>query len=118
MSKATDLAARAARLAERSETKREDMTEPESSTVEAQAPDRAPRATRRATPRATPVRVTADLAPQSYRALIAYSAELAERFGRAKVPHVEIIRALVDRLEGDPALREAISEDVRMRISN
>lgn len=72
---------------------------------------------RRAAPRAKPVRVTTDLAPQSYRALLAYSASLAEDLGRAKVPHVEVIRALVAELNADPALQATIGKAVRARLS-
>lgn len=106
MSKATDIAARAAKLSERRGGREMtgDATSPTANQV-------------KSAPRAKPVRVTTDLAPQSYRQLVAYCGELAETFGRAKVPHAEVIRALVAQLEADPALRLAIADAVQARMS-
>lgn len=106
MSKATDIAARAAKLSERRggrETPGDTVSSPANQV--------------RSAPRAKPVRVTTDLAPQSYRQLVAYCTELAETFGRAKVPHAEVIRALIGELETDPDLRLVIAEAVRVRMS-
>ncbi|MEB0288538.1 hypothetical protein QN355_18560 [Cryobacterium sp. 10S3] len=61
--------------------------------------------------------MTTDLAPQSYRGLLAYSAGLAEDLGRAKVPHVEVIRALIAELNANPALQETIGKAVRTQLS-
>lgn len=63
-------------------------------------------------PRARPVRITADLAPQSYRALISYCSSLAEELGEARVPHVAVLRALVAQLETDTDLQATIAERV------
>ncbi|MBT1541466.1 hypothetical protein KK103_06795 [Curtobacterium flaccumfaciens pv. flaccumfaciens] len=48
---------------------------------------------------------SADLPSQSYRNFVDYVASLANRFGRARLPHVEIIRALVLELAEDQALQ-------------
>lgn len=101
-----NIAARAAKLGERKGGR--------SAETGAQEPSGA-RAT--VVPRAKPVRVTTDLAPRSYRALVAYCQALAETLGRAKVPHVEVMRALVDQLETDPELQAAIEETLRVRLS-
>lgn len=69
------------------------------------------------TPRAKPVRVTTDLDPQRYRELLTYSADLAENLGRARVPHTEVIRALIDQLQTDPALQSSIADSVAARLS-
>lgn len=66
-------------------------------------------------PRTKPVRVTADLAPQSYRGLVAFCTDLAGQLGRAKVPLVEVIRALVDQLDDDPQLRSQITALIQQR---
>lgn len=98
MSKATDIAARAAKLSER-------------------RPGRETTPTRAAPPRAKPIRVTTDLSPQDYRHLVAYCADLAEHLGQAKVPHTEVIRALINRLEQDSSLRETITDDIKAKLS-
>ena len=67
-----------------------------------------PTASRGHAPRTAPIRITADLAPQSYRALLAYCADLAEEIGQAKVPHVEVIRALISELEVNPGLQRSV----------
>lgn len=106
MSKAADIAARAAKLSERRggrETPGDTVSSPTNQAKSA--------------PRAKPVRVTTDLAPQSYRQLVAYCTELAETFGRAKVPHAEVIRALIAELEADSNLRLVIADSVRARMS-
>lgn len=102
----SDIANRAAKLGERKGGR-----PAESETEET------PVARPRTAPRAKPVRVTTDLAPQSYRALVSYCQDLAENLGRAKVPHVEVIRALVAQLEKDPALQATIESTVRTRLS-
>lgn len=68
------------------------------------------------TPRAKPVRMSTDLAPQSYRALLDYCQDLAAAIGAARVPHTEVIRALVDQLETDPDLQQTIAADVTARL--
>lgn len=104
MSKA-DIAARAARLGERKASRAVEPTSGETPVA------------REPAPRAKPVRVTTDLAPQSYRQLVAYCQRLAEELGRAKVPHVEVIRALVGELETDPELQATIATTVRNVLS-
>lgn len=112
MTSKTELAARAARLSERQPTSR-----PADAAAEPAGESQAVKPTHRPVPRAKPVRVTTDLAPQSYRGLLAYSAGLAEDLGRAKVPHVEVIRALITELNTNPALQETIGKAVRAQLS-
>lgn len=71
-----------------------------------------PAPTPRTVPRAKPIRITTDLAPQSYRALGDFCADLAGTLGRARVPHSEVIRALVAELAADEALRTRVAESV------
>lgn len=63
-------------------------------------------------PRAKPVRLTSTLEPQTYRQLTSFCAEAADAIGAARVPHATVVRALIARLESDPALRSAITDDV------
>ena len=112
MTSKAELAARAARLSGRQPTSRtvDAAAEPAGESQVVKPPHRP-------APRAKPVRVTTDLAPQSYRGLLAYSAGLAEDLGRAKVPHVEVIRALITELNTNPALQETIGKAVRAQLS-
>lgn len=112
MTSKTEMAARAARLAGRQPTNR-----PADAVAEVEGETQTVKPAHRPAPRAKPVRVTTDLAPQSYRGLLAYSAGLAEDLGRAKVPHVEVIRALVNELNTNPALQETIGKAVRTQLS-
>lgn len=81
---------------------------------------RAPRQTAPATeggggagaPRAKEVRLTTTVQPQLYRGLTSFCAETADAIGAARVPHATVVRALIARLETDPALRSAITDDV------
>jgi len=112
MSKADEIRARAARVAQRS------------SQASGPAPDVADEATpARTAPqapvvRSKPVRITADLPPQSYRSLVDYAASLASRFGRARVPHVNVIRALVLELEDDQALQGRIAARIAQDLDD
>ncbi|MGO1489454.1 MAG: hypothetical protein ACTHWA_13025 [Arachnia sp.] len=101
----TDIAARAAKLGDRKGGRATESSVEDQPTVSAPVP------------RAKPVRVTTDLAPQSYRELVAYCQRLAEDLGRAKVPHVEVIRALVGELETNPELQATVANTVRRVLS-
>lgn len=93
MNSNSELAARAARLSQRRS-----------------AEERAP-AVR--APRVRPVRVTTDLPPQTYRFLLSFAAALAEETEQARVPHSDIIRALLAELETDAVLRAAVAARVQ-----
>ncbi|WP_162925059.1 hypothetical protein [Mycetocola zhujimingii] len=62
--------------------------------------------------------MSADLAPQDYRALLAYCAAMAEDLGKAKVAHVLVIRALVAELNTNPELQETIRKAVVAQMSD
>ena len=115
MSKVEDMKARAAALANRKTTTQSAQVSQDAPDVVAETP--AARAPQRSAPRAKPVRVTTDLAPQSYRALLAYCAEMAEDLGRAKVPHVEVIRALISELNANPDLQATVRQAVTKQLS-
>ena len=102
--KKEEMAARAARLSERRPTEAADTTN------QPQRQEPVP------VPRAKPVRLTIDVAPQSYRGLVTYCAELAETLGRAKVSHAEVIRALISTLAADETLQSVIAE--RLKSAN
>jgi hypothetical protein len=114
VSKADDMKARAAALSNRRASAAAPAGQ-DAPDVAVEAP--APRAPQRLAPRAKPVRVTTDLAPQSYRALLSYCAEMAEDLGRAKVPHVEVIRALISELNANPELQATIRQAVTKSLS-
>lgn len=59
--------------------------------------------------RTTPVRITTDLGPQLYKELTEFSQEAAIASGRARVPHSEVVRALIQQLQDDPGLRQTIT---------
>ena len=115
MSKAEDMKARAAGLATRKVTMQAAPVGQDEPGAVTETPSA--RAQQRSAPRAKPVRVTTDLAPQSYRALLAYCAEMAEGLGRAKVPHVEVIRALISELNANPELQATIRQKVTTQLS-
>lgn len=97
MSKSTDLAARAARLSGKPADK--DAGE-----------DRAA-----FPPRTRDVRMTVDLSPALYQKISAYPLEvgLPQMTGRARVPVVEVFRALVEELAENEDLRRAVANRVR-----
>lgn len=74
----------------------------------------AKKAERPATPvtRTKPVRVSLHMDPQQHRFLMDFAQEVGEQAERPRVPHVKILRALVDELERDPDLRLRISDAV------
>lgn len=108
MTPANDFASRAARLTKPA-TKKPATTTPAGEGPAEQAPASAT-PPRRAAPRSKPVRVSADLPPQTYRALVTYCTDSAEQIGRTKVSHVEVLRALVVELDKNPDLRRTITE--------
>lgn len=58
------------------------------------------------TVRTRPVRVTVDLAPHPYRQFTDLLSGFAESLGVARVPQVEVIRLLVDRLVHDQEMQD------------
>lgn len=63
--------------------------------------------------RTTPVRITTDLGPQLYKELTEFSQEAAISAGRARVPHSEVIRALIQQLRDDAELRNTIITTIK-----
>lgn len=76
------------------------------------AGDQAPTQGAGAAPRTKDVRLTTTLAPLRYRGLQGFCAETAEELGATRVTHAVVVRALIARLETDPALRAAVKADV------
>ena len=101
MTKKPNLAARAASLTKQS-----------AGTEEAPAPART-REKPAAAVRTDPIRITLDLAPQAHRQLKALCDEIAAELGRARVPSAEVFRALLSQVEVNPALLEAVKEEIR-----
>jgi hypothetical protein len=105
MSRAEELAAKAARMSQRRQTAATPQEEP----------------ARLSTPqvRARPVRKTVDLPPQRYAALTEWGAETAGALGVARVTGQDILNALVARLLADKDLardiRNDLAEDLRRR---
>jgi hypothetical protein len=102
MSKAADqLAARAARAASR---RTEEVAQVEESAT----------SSRRTTkPRTAKVRITVDLAPLLYRRLGAWCTDAAEKLGVPKVHAADVLRALIEEVDADPQLAQAIRDRLR-----
>lgn len=103
MSRPNDLAARAAKLSTRQPQK----------AARAAAAEPAPATKPAAAPRVKPVRLSLDLAPQSYRSLKLICDELAVELGRARVTQSEVMRAMVTLLDEAPAVRQALTDAIR-----
>lgn len=56
------------------------------------------------------VRLSADIAPEAYRALVSWCADIATKIGRTRIQHVWVIRALVDEMQENPELQAKIIE--------
>lgn len=69
-------------------------------------------------PRARPVKMTVDLAPDLWRILKDYPEQmhLPDATGLARVPAVEVVRALIRELEQSPDLREAVAQRIREAV--
>lgn len=69
-------------------------------------------------PRARPVKMTVDLAPDLWRILKDYPERmhLPDATGLARVPAVEVVRALIRELDGSPELREAVAQRIREAV--
>ncbi|WP_435735253.1 hypothetical protein V5D56_00070 (plasmid) [Cellulosimicrobium sp. PMB13] len=105
MNRPNDLAARAAKLTDRAK-KPTPLADVEVTNAKGGAG-------RQPIPRAKPVRLSLDLAPQSYRSLKAFCDELAVELGRARVTQSEVMRAMVALLDEAPAVRQAVTEAIR-----
>ncbi len=114
MSKAEELRARAQRATGRAATPAPgaDLPHDQESAPAPAAPKRAPSV------RASPIRITADLPPQHYRDLITYAAEIANALGRAKVAHVQVVRALVAELGESDDLQRRIASRVARQLES
>lgn len=95
MSRAEELAAKAARIKDKKAV-----------------PATPTPASRRKVVRADAVRVTVDLAPTQHRALQTWTADAAETLGRARVTKQDVLTALVARLLDDPGLADQIITDL------
>lgn len=131
MSRAEDLAAKAARL-RAAQTPRPStsqvVVEPEP-VDESAEPTRAPqyvstsvpeglrtaRVTRQATPhvRTRPVRLTVDVSPADHAALARLALDAAADLGLARVHGQEIVRALIHRMFTEPDLQRRVLADVQ-----
>jgi hypothetical protein len=103
MSKVTDLTARAARLTGKPADDVQDGGEERAATA----------------PRAKDIRMTVDLSPGLYRKVWAYpeDMDLPAQTGRARIPIVEVFRALVEELAVNQELRKAVAKRIRANVS-
>lgn len=65
-------------------------------------------------PRAEPVRLSVDLPPVTYRAVTAFPEDMGipAATGRARIPTVEVFRALAEELAADEALRRRVADRI------
>ncbi len=110
MSRADDIKAKAARIAEarragegqevrRSVPQEEHPADPE------ERPARSVRT--------RPVRLSVDIAPRDHVELVRLTVAAAEELGVARVHGQEVVRAVLRRLLADPALQRQVLDDVR-----
>lgn len=104
MAKQNDVAARAAAIASR--PRRTSAGAGDSAAPESAKASQAPIRTK-------PIRVTVDLLPNVYKELDDFGRAAAAELGVARVPHVQVVRALIQRLEQDEALRAATIQAIR-----
>ena len=67
--------------------------------------------------RSKPVRVTVDLAPQTHRMLAAYCEQLSQEIHAPRVTQAQVLRALIERLENDARVRDAVLKIVTREIN-
>ena len=106
MASKQDLAARA-----RAASVRRNPEPPPAEPAAEQSPQAAP-ARRAVTVRTKPVRITTDLSPRAYQVLQTLTQNIAADAGRSRLPHSEVLRALIEELGDDPGLAERISKRV------
>jgi hypothetical protein len=65
-------------------------------------------------PRARPVSMTVDLAPELYRIVKDFPAQMGipQATGKIRIPSAELFRALVQELADDEALRERVANRI------
>lgn len=118
-SKKDEMAARAARMAQRP-TRATPPAPADEVEREVVAPTRAipgTLGTSRTPVRTKPVRITTDLDPQTYRALTVYSADVAAAMGRAKVAHADVVRGLIAELQANADVRDRVAAHIATRLS-
>lgn len=99
MSRAEELAAKAARLKQQQHDKETRSSVP----TEVRAPSEI---------RVRPVRLTLDVAPADHAALARWSLDASAELGRARVAGQELMRALLRRALADPELRRLVVDDI------
>jgi hypothetical protein len=72
-----------------------------------------------APPRARPVKLTVEVSPGLYSMLKAYPDEagLPEATGKARIPSVEVFRALLEELAVNKELREHVATRIRENVT-
>ena len=65
--------------------------------------------------RVTPVRVTLDLAPELHARFVRWCADTAPVLGRAKLPAVDVMRVLVERVISDDELGAEVVRALRSK---
>ncbi len=106
MASKQELAARA-----RAASARRNPEPPPAEPTADESPQAAP-ARRAATVRTKPVRITTDLSPRAYQTLQTLTQNIAADAGRSRLPHSEVLRALIEELGDDPGLAERIGKRV------
>jgi hypothetical protein len=64
--------------------------------------------------------MTVELAPDLYRAVKAFPEDMAlpDATGRARIPSVEVFRALVEELIDSPELRKSVAKRIRENVTD
>lgn len=67
--------------------------------------------------RSKPIRVNVDLAPQTHRYLASFCEQLSQEVHAPRVTQAQVLRALIERLENDQRVRDAVLKIVAREMS-
>lgn len=85
--------------------------------LDPEAPKRVRKAPVEAAPVAKRVRLSVDIDPNPYRALISWCQDVALKLGRTKINHVVVLREVIGMLLEDKAIQATVIDRVRETLA-